>query len=208
VIGSSGVLGFKMRRVHLAQQIGNKPHCRDPLRVFERDRPPEIRLDRRANIHSIFLAAVVLSFIAHSAFGQTTRTGPSAASTIKSIPSSSSTSPNSPCSPTNPSSPCYSANAPRNPCYSAVAPNEPCSTTTTPNSQTSPAPAPPAATTSLATDDRAFTADQAKSQIEAKGYLNVLGLRKDAKGIWRGKAVKDGSPVNVTLDADGNVTAN
>jgi hypothetical protein len=199
--------GVKMKRVHSAQESGNEPHCPEAIRVFERDRSLEIHLENRANIRLIFATAVALSLITQSAFGQTTRTGTSAASTTKSIPSSSSTSPNSPCDSTNPTSPCYSANAPRNPCYSAVAPNEPCSTTTTPNSPTSPTPAPPAATTSLATD-RAFTADQAKSQIEAKGYLNVSGLRKDAKGIWRGKAVKDGLPVNVTLEADGNVSAN
>ena len=55
---------------------------------------------------------------------------------------------------------------------------------------------------------RAFTEDQAKSQIEAKGYSSVTGLRRDAKGIWSGKAVKDGIPVNVTLDLSGNVAAN
>jgi hypothetical protein len=54
----------------------------------------------------------------------------------------------------------------------------------------------------------AFTADQAKSRIEANGYSNVSGLQKDAKGIWRGKAVKDGKPVNVILDLQGSVVAN
>jgi hypothetical protein len=55
---------------------------------------------------------------------------------------------------------------------------------------------------------RAFTADQAKSQIEAKGYSDVSGLQKDTKGKWRGKAVKDGNPVNVILDVQGNIVAN
>jgi hypothetical protein len=54
--------------------------------------------------------------------------------------------------------------------------------------------------------DTAFTTDQAKSQIEAAGYSNVSGLRKDTKGIWRGSAVKDGSTVKVTLDADGKIS--
>jgi hypothetical protein len=53
----------------------------------------------------------------------------------------------------------------------------------------------------------AFTADQAKSQIEAAGYSNVSGLRKEAKGIWRGSAVKDGLTTNVTLSGDGKVSA-
>jgi hypothetical protein len=62
-----------------------------------------------------------------------------------------------------------------------------------------------AAPTSSATD-RAFTADQATLKIEAEGYSSVSGLRKDAKGIWRGKAMKDRLPVSVTLDASGNVS--
>jgi hypothetical protein len=75
-----------------------------------------------------------------------------------------------------------------------------------PNPQTTPTPS-TAVTTSQATV-RAITQDQAKSQIEAKGYSNVSGLRKDAKGIRRGKAMKDGSPVNLRLDVDGSVTTN
>jgi hypothetical protein len=172
--------------------------------IFERTRSPEFRLGNRANTRSFFAMTVALSFIAHNAFGQTTRTAPSAASTTKSVPFSSSTSPNNPCDSTNPSSPCYSANAPRNPCYSAVAPNQPCSTTTTPTSQ--PSSAPPAVTTTQ-TDVRAITEDQGKSLIEAKGYSNISGLRKDAKGIWHGKAMKDGLPVNVVLEVNGNVSA-
>ena len=170
------------------------------------DRPPKTRFGKRMNARTILVAAAALSLISGTVFGQTTRTSPAAASTSKTIQSSSSTSANSPCNPSNPTSPCYSANAPQNPCYSAVAPDEPCSTTTTPSSQAAPTPAPPAAVTSLATA-RAFTEDQARSQIEAKGYSNVSGLRKDAKGIWRGNAVKDGLPSNVTLDVDGSITA-
>jgi hypothetical protein len=173
-----------------------------------RTRGQRLFQQERANMRAILAATIALSLISGYAFGQTTRTKSSAASTSPTIPSSSSTSPNSPCSPTNPTSPCYSANAPRNPCYNAAAPNEPCSTTTTPNSPTSPAKAPPPATTTPEATIRAFTKDQAKSQIEAKGYSNVSGLRKDAEGIWRGRAEKDGSPTNVILDVNGNVTAN
>jgi hypothetical protein len=154
-------------------------------------------------MRAFFVATTVISLISGYAFGQTTRTSPSASSTSKSIPSSSSTSPNSPCSSTNPSSPCYSANAPRNPCYSAAAPDEPCSTTVTPNTTTSPPPAPPIRQSTI----RLISQDQARSQIEAQGYIGVSGLRKDAKGVWRGTAVKDGSTVNVMLDETGNVTA-
>jgi hypothetical protein len=171
-----------------------------------RQRQPRIHSHRRPNMRAIFMATAILSLISDHSFGQTTRTGPSSASTSKTIPSSSSTSPNSPCDPTNPTSPCYSANAPRNPCYSAAAPNDPCSTTTTPASLL-PSPVPPTITAPQASG-RAFTEDQAKSRMEAKGCSSVSGLRKDAKGIWRAKAIKDGLPVNVTLDVDGSVTAN
>ena len=169
-------------------------------------RPLKLRFHKRVNMRAVFVATAALSLISDCAFGQTTRMNPSSSSTSPTIPSSSSTSPNSPCSSTNPTSPCYAAEAPRNPCYNAAAPNEPCSTTTTPNSQTSPAPT--ATTTTPQATVRAFTKDQAEKQIEAKGYSSVSGLQKDAKGIWRGKAEKDGLPVNVTLDVSGDVTAN
>jgi hypothetical protein len=48
--------------------------------------------------------------------------------------------------------------------------------------------------------------DQAKVRIETKGYLKVSGLEKDRRGIWRGKAtMKDGRPVDVILDLEGNI---
>lgn len=52
-----------------------------------------------------------------------------------------------------------------------------------------------------------FTQGQAKSRIEANGYANVRDLRKDKQGVWRGKAMKDGKSVSVSLDFQGNVTA-
>jgi opacity protein-like surface antigen len=52
-----------------------------------------------------------------------------------------------------------------------------------------------------------FTEGQAKSRIEAKGFANVSDLRKDDQGVWRGKAMKDGESVGVSLDFQGNVTA-
>jgi putative membrane protein len=53
-----------------------------------------------------------------------------------------------------------------------------------------------------------FTEGQAQSRIEAKGYSNVSGLQKDTNGIWRGKAMKDGKTVNLSLDFQGNVVTN
>jgi len=35
----------------------------------------------------------------------------------------------------------------------------------------------------------------------------VSELRKDDQGVWRGKATKDGKSVAVSLDFQGNVTA-
>lgn len=52
-----------------------------------------------------------------------------------------------------------------------------------------------------------FTEGQAKSRIEAKGYSNVSGLKKDDKGVWRGTAMRDGKSINVSLDFEGNVVA-
>ena len=155
----------------------------------------------------ILVVITAVSLDPQYTFGQTTPTSPSASSTSKTISSSSSTSPSSPCLSTNPTSPCYSANAPRNPCYSAVAPDQPCSTTTTPSAPRLPAPDSPVAGTTPKVLGRAFTEDQAKSRMEAQGYQGLSGLRKDAKGVWRGKTVKDGVTLNVILDVDGHVTA-
>jgi hypothetical protein len=53
-----------------------------------------------------------------------------------------------------------------------------------------------------------FTEGQAKSRLEGKGFANVTDLKKDASGVWRGKAEKDGKQVNVSLDFEGNVFSN
>jgi hypothetical protein len=50
-----------------------------------------------------------------------------------------------------------------------------------------------------------FTMDEAKSHIEARGFTQVTALKKDADGIWRGKAMKNGASVPVSLDYQGNV---
>ncbi|TPJ74701.1 DUF4142 domain-containing protein [Mesorhizobium sp. B2-7-1] len=52
-----------------------------------------------------------------------------------------------------------------------------------------------------------FTEAQAKSRIEDAGFSNVSALTKDAKGIWRGTADKDGKQTAVALDLQGNVVA-
>jgi putative membrane protein len=52
-----------------------------------------------------------------------------------------------------------------------------------------------------------FTEGQAKSRIESQGFTSVSGLTKDDQGVWRGKAIKDGKNVNVSLDFHGDVFA-
>ncbi len=51
-----------------------------------------------------------------------------------------------------------------------------------------------------------FTEGQAKSRIEAAGYTGVSGLAKDKDGVWRGKGMKSGTAVDVSLDYQGNVS--
>jgi len=50
-----------------------------------------------------------------------------------------------------------------------------------------------------------FTKAEATSRIEKAGYTNVAGLIKDKDGIWRGKASKGDTTVDVALDYQGNV---
>ena len=50
-----------------------------------------------------------------------------------------------------------------------------------------------------------FTAGEAKSRIEKMGFANVTDLKKDDNGVWRGRAMKDGKTVDVSLDYQGNV---
>jgi opacity protein-like surface antigen len=52
-----------------------------------------------------------------------------------------------------------------------------------------------------------FTEAQAKSRIEEAGYSNISGLSKDKDGIWKGKASKAGTPVDVGVDYQGNVVS-
>ena len=51
-----------------------------------------------------------------------------------------------------------------------------------------------------------FTEGQAKSKIEANGFTQVSGLKKDENGFWIGTAMKGGAKVTVKVDFQGNVT--
>ena len=100
-----------------------------------------------------------------------------------------------------------------------TAPTIPGTTTNTPE-QRSPAntttASPPAVTTSNADSKTAaapvkgansFTMDEARRRIEAGGFTQVSGLKKDGDGIWRGQAMKGGTSVSVFCDYQGNVGA-
>jgi hypothetical protein len=51
-----------------------------------------------------------------------------------------------------------------------------------------------------------FTMDQAESRLRDHGFAAVKGLAKDDQGVWRGTAMKDGKPVKVSVDYQGNIT--
>ena len=50
-----------------------------------------------------------------------------------------------------------------------------------------------------------FTEGEARNRIEKFGYVNVSGLSKDANGVWRGTATKNGATADVALDYQGNI---
>ena len=52
-----------------------------------------------------------------------------------------------------------------------------------------------------------FTEGQAKDRITEAGYADVTDLKLDDKGVWQAKATKDGTPVMVSLDYQGNIVA-
>jgi hypothetical protein len=138
----------------------------------------------------ILIVAAVAASMTTSAFAQTQPTRPSAYATAPIMPSAFSTSAINPCySSFNPTSPCYSGTS--YPSYSAVAPFE------FPNKANSKA---------TYEGANSLNEDQVKLRIEAKEYSDVAELRKDDRGIWRGKAkLKDGRSVDVTFDLEGNI---
>ncbi|MFC4166975.1 PepSY domain-containing protein [Teichococcus aestuarii] len=63
----------------------------------------------------------------------------------------------------------------------------------------------PPTTATPAEGANSFTEGQARSRIEAAGYTDVQGLQKDDKGVWRGRAMRNGQTAEVGLDFQGNV---
>ena len=142
-------------------------------------------------MRTLLTATVLLALVAGTALAQTQPTGSSAYATSATIASANPTSALSPCySGTNPTSPCYSGTSYLS--YSAIMPPELLPDSTNPKAALQGA--------------NSLNEDQAKSRIEAKGYLKISGLHKDDRGIWRGKAtMKDGISVDITLDLEGNI---
>jgi hypothetical protein len=50
-----------------------------------------------------------------------------------------------------------------------------------------------------------FTKKQVVKRLKDHGYSAVKGLTKDDEGVWHGTATKNGAPVSVTLDYQGNI---
>jgi hypothetical protein len=156
-----------------------------------------VKFIRKGMNMRMIVAAAVAAWMIDPTFAQTQPTPPSAYRTFPTMRSAWATAPLSPCygygrrhrwSSFNPTSPCYTGTP--YPFYSAFEPFE------FPNPINR-----PALPGSASLDE-----DQAKLRIEAKGYLDVSGLEKDSRGIWRGNAtIEDGRPVDVTLDLEGNI---
>lgn len=70
-----------------------------------------------------------------------------------------------------------------------------------------PTQASPTATTPPIPGANSFTEGEARRRIEASGFIDVSDLQKDSQSIWRGKAMKDGKSVRVSLDFQGHVVA-
>jgi hypothetical protein len=63
----------------------------------------------------------------------------------------------------------------------------------------------PPTTATPAAGANSFTEGQARGRIEAAGYTNVREMRKDDQGVWRARAMRNGSEADVGLDFQGNV---
>lgn len=55
--------------------------------------------------------------------------------------------------------------------------------------------------------ENSFTQDQAKSRMEEAGFTNVMGLSLDNEGVWHAAGEKDGAPVMIKMDYQGNITS-
>ena len=51
-----------------------------------------------------------------------------------------------------------------------------------------------------------LTEEQAKAKLESEGFMDVAGLKKDEMGLWTASAMKEGKPVQLSLDDQGRIT--
>ena len=75
-------------------------------------------------------------------------------------------------------------------------------------STTAPTPTSPVDANAPLPGANSFTEGQAKSRLEANGYSDVTGLKKDDNGVWKGMAMTAGAKVNVSVDYRGNIARN
>jgi hypothetical protein len=75
-------------------------------------------------------------------------------------------------------------------------------------STTSPTPKSPVDANAPLPGANSFTEGQAKSRLEANGYTEITGLKKDENGVWKGMATNAGAKMNVSVDYRGNITRN
>jgi hypothetical protein len=52
-----------------------------------------------------------------------------------------------------------------------------------------------------------FTEGQARSRITDAGFADVQELRLDERGVWRGRGMRNGQQVGVSMDYQGNIVA-
>jgi hypothetical protein len=135
-----------------------------------------------------FIVVAAMTLASQLASAQTQPTRSSAWATLPTLPAAFPTSALSPCySSLNATSPCYSGTA--FPYYSAI----PAEISSNPDHREI------FKTTHLDEYD-------VKRRMRAKGYDEVAELRKDDRGIWRGKTtLADGRAAAVILDLDGNI---
>jgi hypothetical protein len=48
--------------------------------------------------------------------------------------------------------------------------------------------------------------EQAKAKIESEGYTEVSELKQDTRGMWTATAMKDGKPVQLSLNSEGQLS--
>jgi hypothetical protein len=52
-----------------------------------------------------------------------------------------------------------------------------------------------------------LTEKGARKRAQARGFADIMELKKDVDGIWRGRATQQGKPVDIAIDYRGNVVA-